>query len=334
MQSEAGGKWTGYFDKFVLFPRELRRAAEWADVVQICDHSNAIYVKYLEGRHHVVTCHDMLAVRSALGEFPGYPTRWSGRRLQRMIVDGLSRARDNIVCVSDATRADVIRLVPGGTKEETRIYNALNYPWEPMEREEEVRPNAERLGSPQDRPFVLHVGGNQLYKNRAGVLKFFALLCQRAPNLLLVMAGKPWTEEMRQLARVHRLEDSAVERVGVSEEDLRALYSRAEALLFPSLQEGFGWPVAEAQACGCPVVTSNRAPMTEVGGPAVTFIDPLDHESAAIAVASVIGFRERQRCATRFSTAAMIDGYLNVYGRLLSRVAITRCGIEPLLRCA
>jgi len=67
---KVGGKWADYFDKFVLFPRELRRAAEWADVVQICDHSNAIYVKYLESRPHVVTCHDMLAVRSALASFP------------------------------------------------------------------------------------------------------------------------------------------------------------------------------------------------------------------------------------------------------------------------
>ncbi len=261
---EAGGKWGGHFDKFVLFPRELRRATEWADLVQICDHSNAIYAKYVEDRPHVITSHDMLAVRSALGEFPGYPTRWSGRRLQRMIVNGLSRAR-NIVCVSEATCADVERLVPGGDKNVTCIYNGLNYPYQPMPRKESAK-RLETMGLSPDRPFILHVGGNQWYKNRAGVLKIFALVRKRVPSLLLVMAGKPWTSEMRELARELRLEDAAVERAGLPEEDLRALYSCAEALLFPSLAEGFGWPVAEAQACGCPVVTSNRAPMTEVGG--------------------------------------------------------------------
>jgi glycosyltransferase involved in cell wall biosynthesis len=321
---KTGGKWLGYFDKFVLFPRELRRASEWADVVQICDHSNAIYVKYLESRLHVVTCHDLLAVRSALGEFPCYPTRWSGRRLQRMIVNGLTRA-GNIVCVSEATRADVERLVSGGDRNVTCIYNGLNYPYEPMPRAEAAE-RLETLGLSRDQPFILHVGGNQWYKNRAGVLKIFALLRKRVPNLLLVMAGKPWTAEMRKLARELGLENFAVERAGVSEEDLRALYSRAEALLFPSLAEGFGWPVAEAQACGCPVVTSNRAPMTEVGGSAATYIDPLDHESAAMAVASVIGSRRSRKPGAGFSTAAMIDGYLALYRSLLSEAASPAAG--------
>ena len=315
---KTGEKWAGYVDKFVLFPRELRRASEWADVVQICDHSNAIYVKYLESRPHVVTCHDMLAVRSALGEFPGYPTRWSGRRLQQMILNGLARAR-NIVCVSEATRADVERLVPGCDRNLTCIHNGLNYPYGPMPREEAAR-RLEALALPPDRPFVLHVGGNQWYKNRLGVLKIFAPLRKRIPNLLLVMAGKPWTVPMRGLARELGLEGSAVELSGVSEEDLRALYSRAETLLFPSLAEGFGWPVAEAQACGCPVVTSNRAPMTEVGGAAAIYIDPLDHESAAVAVASVIGSRRLRKPATGYSTAAMIEGYLALYRSLLSEV--------------
>jgi glycosyltransferase involved in cell wall biosynthesis len=317
--AKAGGKWAGYFDKLVLFPRELRRAVEWADVVQICDHSNAIYVKYLGSRPHVVTCHDMLAVRSALGEFPDYPTRWSGRQLQHMILNGLSRAR-NIVCVSEATRADFVRLVPGGDRSVTCIHNGLNYPYEPMP-PQEATTRLQALGLSPDQPFILHVGGNQWYKNRVGVLKIFALLRKRVPNLLLVMAGKPWTVEMRELALELGLGDSALERAGVSEEDLRALYSRAEALLFPSLAEGFGWPVAEAQACGCAVVTSNRAPMTEVGGAAAIYIDPLDHKSAAIAVASVLGSRGARKLRPEFSTAAMIDGYLALYRNLLGEAA-------------
>jgi glycosyltransferase involved in cell wall biosynthesis len=53
-----------------------------------------------------------------------------------------------------------------------------------------------------------------------------------------------------------------------------ALYNQASALLFPSHAEGFGWPILEALACGCPVITTNRPPMTEVGGQAVTTIPP------------------------------------------------------------
>lgn len=312
------GKWLGYIDKLVLFPREHAKALEWADVIHICDHSNALYMKYIEDRPHVVTCHDMLAVRSAMGEFPENRTGWSGRCLQRMILDGLSRAR-NIVCVSEATRADLVRLLPVGNRQVTCIYNGLNYPYTPMPREEADN-RLTRFGLAPTQRFILHVGGNQWYKNRFGVLKIFFLLLKRAGcgDLLLVMAGKPWTREMRQFARANQIERSAVELTGVAEEDLRALYSRAEVLLFPSLAEGFGWPVAEAQSCGCPVVASNRAPMTEVGGSAAVYVDPLDYESAAAAVAGAIGSRsvvhETSRSnASRFSSAVMIESWLSLY---------------------
>jgi glycosyltransferase involved in cell wall biosynthesis len=54
---------------------------------------------------------------------------------------------------------------------------------------------------------------------------------------------------------------------GLDTDAIEALYSLASALLFPSHAEGFGWPIAEALACGCPVITTDEAPMTEVGGP-------------------------------------------------------------------
>jgi glycosyltransferase involved in cell wall biosynthesis len=176
------------------------------------------------------------------------------------------------------------------------------------------------------------VGGNQWYKNRLGVIKIFARLRKRPAfrNLVLVMAGKAWTDEMREFVRFHELEWCVVELVDVSEKTLQALYSRAEVFLFPSLEEGFGWPIAEAQACGCPVVTSNRAPMTEVGGEAAVYVDPLDEEAAASAVADVMGMKGGSRLAirdtslrnaARFSTTAMIDNYVAFYSGLVTRGA-------------
>jgi glycosyltransferase involved in cell wall biosynthesis len=322
--SSSSLKWFGYVDKFVLFPSKLPDALATADIVHVCDHSNAIYTKYLRNKPYIVTCHDLLAVRSAMGELPDHRTRWSGRLLQRMILKGLSRARA-IACVSDATRAQTVRLIPGAGREVTRIYNGMNYAYEPMNREQAAG-RLRKLGIPANREFVLHVGGNQWYKNRLGVLQVFARLRARTTveNLSLIMVGKPWTEQMRQFARSQKIEESALELVGVAEEDLRALYSSAEVLLFPSLEEGFGWPIAEAQACGCPVVTTNRAPMTEVGGTAAIYIDPCDHESSADAVASAIGSRaalhgQNIQNAARFKATTMIENYLDLYCRVIER---------------
>jgi glycosyltransferase involved in cell wall biosynthesis len=320
-------KWLGYVDKFLLFPRMLRRTAQWADVIHLCDHSNSLYVKHLKGRDHLITCHDLLAVRSALGQIAQQPTGWTGRQLQHMIVDGLMAAQ-HVACVSDATREDLCKVARVTEERTSRVYNGLNYAYAPMERQE-AEARLLHLGIATDGPFVLHVGGNQWYKNRLGVLRIFSLLCKRpeTQNLRLVMVGKPWTLVMRRLAQERQIEAGVLELVSISEEDLRALYSRASALLFPSLEEGFGWPVIEAQACGCPVVTSNRRPMTEVGGDAACYIDPEDPESAVAGIIQVLQspshYRELGlRNAARFSTAQAVQAYLEIYKKV-SREAKT-----------
>jgi glycosyltransferase involved in cell wall biosynthesis len=200
-----------------------------------------------------------------------------------------------------------------------------------------LRPRRKRIFAPwgsAKRPFFLHVGGNQWYKNRPGVLRLFAGLIERPAFRAhrLVMAGKPWTDEMRALCAELELDGRVDERVEVSNEQLRALYTRAEALLFPSLSEGFGWPIAEAQACGCPVVTTNRPPMTEVGGEAAIYIDPADPTGAAGVIGSALTERERWRMAglenaARFSTSAMVAGYVACYDAIAGYVAVAADGL-------
>ena len=90
------------------------------------------------------------------------------------------------------------------------------------------------------------------------------------------MAGKPPTADMQRLVKEEGLAGRIIFLTRVSNEQLCALYSRAEALLFPSLRERFGWPIVEAQACGCPVVTSDRPPMNCLGGSATLLANPED----------------------------------------------------------
>lgn len=311
-------KWTGYADKFLRFSAQLRRLIRGADVVHICDHSNAMYVSRLDGVPHLVTCHDLLAVKSALGEVPENPTRWSGRILQRWILTGLRRAAC-VACVSEQTRNDLQRLAALPPQRAPVVYNGLNHPYAPMDAGEARERVWARLGR-EAGPFFLHVGGNQWYKNRMGVLRIFKHLRARPAfkGHALILVGKPWTDEMRRYVHERGLTDSVLAVDGAESEELRAFYTLADAFLFPSLQEGFGWPIIEAQACGCPVFTSRRAPMTEVGGDAALYIDPADAEGAAAAIEAHLPRRQQIRAAglanaRRFAPERMIDGYLQVY---------------------
>ena len=333
------GKFLGYIDKFVLYPPRLRHDAQanggTPTVVHVCDHSNAIYVRSLRQIPHVVTCHDLIAVRSALGEFPSAPTRWTGRRLQAMVRRGLQQA-ERIVCDSDATRRDVQRIVgpgdyavihPGVSPVFTRVDRD-----EALERLRAVQPanaDGETWRRAISMPYLLHVGGNQWYKNRTGLIESYAALVARmpaAPPLLVV--GKPLTSELTAAIDAHALRGKVIAIPAIGDEALAAAYSRAALLLFPSLVEGFGWPVVEAMACGCRVVTSNRLPMSEVGGTAAAYVDPANPRDAAAIVEQVLCEPAAERDAhvndglsraLRFNSRAMARAYLAIYRDAVER---------------
>jgi glycosyltransferase involved in cell wall biosynthesis len=312
-------KWAGYIDKFILFPRqlpELRRA----EIVHICDHSNAIYAKYFPKVPVVVTCHDLLAVRGSLGEDTDCPSSWTGRILQRWIVNSLQRAQA-IVCVSHATAGDANRLLGGKANAPaiTVIENGLNYPFQPLPQE---TARARLAGRPKlrlDHPYVLHVGSGLRRKNRDGVLRIFAKTKDHW-DAQLVFAGDALSNESWTLARGLKIADRMVELGPVESEFLEALYNCAHALLFPSRFEGFGWPIAEAQACGCPVLCRNAPPMSDVGGGAALLQNIEDEEGFADDLLRLRDppVHEKYRAlglqnATRFSAKRMAEQYLALY---------------------
>jgi len=312
------GKWLGYLDKLVLFPFAIKREVKNFDVVHICDHSNAFYARYLSNIPNVVTCHDVLAIRSALGEIPENIVSATGRRLQRLILNGL-RLAQYVVCVSSITREEMLR-VTGRHRESSEVVPlSLSYPYSPMPPELALE-RLDALGYDARLPFFLHVGGASWYKNRLGLLRIFNRLQQMlAPEpARLLLVGGSLEPELRTCIRESGLEDKVTLLQGLSNEDLRAVYSLADALIFPSIQEGFGWPILEAQACGCPVFTTGREPMTEIGGDAAIYFDPADTEAAATIIAASLPDRSEIRRKglqnlSRFTVQQMVDGYLHAY---------------------
>jgi glycosyltransferase involved in cell wall biosynthesis len=282
-------KWFAYIDKFVLFIPSLVRQARWADVVHVTDHSNGMYVPWVDSRPNVIACHDVIAIQAARGMVPGWEVGRSGRLFQRLIVRGLARA-DLIACASDLTRRDLLALDVAPTSKVVLARHGLNDEFAPLP-PAEVEALLARRGLRAQEPYLLHVGLDLPRKNRRRVLETFIALRERAaaaarPALVerLVFVGPALGPELAQLAQGHGVADRVTTLQELSHAELRAAYAGATALLFPSLQEGFGWPVIEAQACGCPVFTSDLAPMNEIGGDGAVYVDPDDPLAMAEAI--------------------------------------------------
>jgi glycosyltransferase involved in cell wall biosynthesis len=318
-------KWIGYIDKYLLAPAYLRRRVRHADIVHICDHSNAMYLQCAGTRPALITCHDLLAIQAARGAYAGVTIGLTGRMLQRWITSNLVRAK-HVICVSKKTQQDLRRLAPQMNADTEVIYHTLNWKYSPATADA-IATAKKNSGLEPETQYLLHVGGNQWYKNRLGAMKIFAALQQypQFQDVKFIMAGKPWTEEMRRYCDSAGLTAKMVERVSVTNEDLQALYSGAIALLFPSLEEGFGWPVLEAQACGCPVIVSDRAPMTEIAGEAAVYIDPEAPAESARRIASHISALPALSAggienAERFNAARMMASYQKFYEKVAAKM--------------
>ncbi len=323
----AGGpKYLGYLDKFVVFPRQLRAhlRKEKPDVVHITDHANAVLAPAIArepGVPVLATCHDLLQIRAARGEFAQHrPRGHLGRGYQRWILRHLSRV-PHVACISEKTRADFLRLTSAAPDRVHHIPNALNHPYRPLTGAE-ARARLGPLLPHFPHGYQLHEGGAHWYKNRPAAVAMHAELVRRHPEPpSLVMVGPPFTDE--EAARVATLPhlDRIVTLSNVTNDQLEALYALAEGLLFPSWEEGFGWPIAEAQACGCPVFTTNRAPMVEVGGLAAVYFDPDDPASAADTIVAAWPQRGQLRArgrehARNWRPERMLADYESLYRSL------------------
>jgi glycosyltransferase involved in cell wall biosynthesis len=331
-------RWAGYVDQYLLFPMTMRRALTHMSkdtLFVFCDQALGPWVPLVRERPHVVHVHDLLALRSALGEIPENPTSITGRIYQRYIRRGFQKAR-HFVSISRKTQADLHRV--GGVSPITSevVYNGLNFPFSPL-----PSGDSGKILSGAGLPvpvsgMLLHVGGGQWYKNLPGVIRLYAHYAAQvdAPLPLWCVSPDP-NSTLRSALRKVPAAGKVFFFNNLESRVLQAAYSMADALLFPSLAEGFGWPLIEAQACGCPVITTDEAPMNEVGGSAAEYLPRLEAGGEIDAWASN-GARqlikvlsrnpeEKRRVAERamtwaaqFSNDKAIDSYLAIYRTVLS----------------
>jgi glycosyltransferase involved in cell wall biosynthesis len=272
-------KYIAYIDKFFVFPllllmSRLGRKGAW---YHVCDHSNALYMAVLPSDNSVITCHDVLAIRGALGHKEAYCEATSfGRLLQKIILYFLVRSR-KLAAVSQTTLDQLKMLVHDDEKKGRNwrlIYNSFNAPFSP-----------DPVAKERQRRYIFHIGSNLDRKNRKLIVQALALVPD--PELYLYLAGQPMDDKLERVVQANGLENRVINIAKPDHSQLVELYRRCTAMVFPSYSEGFGWPIIEAQASGAPVITSRLQPMMEVSGEAALFVDPDDPKELKDAIMQV-----------------------------------------------
>lgn len=255
--------------KELFYPLEVRRLA--GDVAHIVDQSHAGLVDWIEGCATVVTCHDLWGLR-----FGSAARRFGYRRR----VGALRRAT-RVIAVSESTRREAIA-IGVEAKRVALVRNRVDACFLERPGAEELRAVTDRFGA-REGGWVLHVGNVLPYKNLDVLIQALAEIRQAAGRrLVLVKVGAEPTAPQQRIANQAGV---TVRWLGeLSSRELRAAYHVADCLAYPSRHEGFGWPVAEALACGLPVVAGATGALPEIAADAALLVDPSDTGAVSAAI--------------------------------------------------
>lgn len=283
-----------YWDRLVAYPATLR--AYRPDAVHILDHTYAHILRQFPGCPSLVTVHDLWPLRRPRLQGSAHQlgldglTRWmigSMRTATTLCADSAFSARET--CDLLGIPPERIRVVPlgidGAFFAPVAAARALDFAQRVFEH-----------GTPR----LLHVGSCDHRKNIEGLLRIVADLRRLAPRAHLLQIGGCFSATHQALITQLRLDGAVIQRTCVSEEELRLAYHAADVLLLPSLYEGFGFAVLEAQAARLPVLCSDRASLPEVAGEGAVTLDPSQPSAWVASILSLVESRDsRERLVDR-----------------------------------
>lgn len=269
--SKPKGSWpTNLHFTTIPYPRLWTQAGlagqtyrENLDVLFVPSHTLPLIRK--PGLKTVLTVHDLGA------EYLPTTHQLKQRLYLKLMTNYQLKSATHLIAVSEATKQDIIKRVGVRAEKISVVYEGYN--------QNLFKPTKSVVSG----EYFLFVGTIQPRKNLERLIKAYAqFLKQQGPSKQpeLVLAGsKGWlADEIYALPARLGIKNQVKFLGYVPDEKLPALYSGAKAFLFPSLFEGFGLPILEAMACGCPVLTSNISSMPEVGGDAALYVDPYSVE--------------------------------------------------------
>jgi len=231
---------------------------------------NPYFIKLLGRKPYVLTVYDMIHER--FGEIQKIDRKLSERKRY------LSRHAKKIIAISENTKKDLIQHFGVDPEKIKVIYLGTSVPLDPT--------NCKTPPLPEE--YILYVGIRSYYKNFARFIRSMAMILKRDERLSIVCAGggkfNPKEIELfKELGIRER-----VHNYSPTDNLLWCLYRNAKVFVFPSLYEGFGIPVLEAFACGCPVALSNSSSLPEIAREAALYFDPMDLTSIGSTVSKTI----------------------------------------------
>lgn len=258
----------------------------------------------------VVTIHDLIFMR-----FPEFYKRIDRKMYRSIYLSSCQRAT-KIIAISEQTKADLITyfgIEPSKIEVlyqscDTRFYNRVG---------EELKSSVRlKLNLPEK--FILSVGTIEQRKNQLAILKAVA---KEKLDIMVVILGKPtdYINELNQFINESGIQKQVLFLQNTTTEELQTIYQMAEVMVYPSFFEGFGLPVLEAQASGCPVITSNVSSLPEAGGDGALYINPGDAAEIGQALSNLLSDQQfRNELIQKGSVNAELFSEKHVAKRLMS----------------
>jgi glycosyltransferase involved in cell wall biosynthesis len=205
--------------------------------------------------------------------------------LQKYVLPMTLKNVDVVITISENTKKDIVKYLKYPKEKIKRIYLGVDERFKPLEKTDNVL-NKYNIIS----PYILYVGTLQPRKNITLFIKaFYKLKRNGIEHKLVVAGGKGWKyKEIYKTINKLKLQKEVIFTGYVEDDDLPYLYNAADLFIYPSLYEGFGLPLLEAMACGCPVITSNTSSLPEVVGDAGIMIDPYNVDALVGAMREVL----------------------------------------------
>ena len=199
---------------------------------------------------------------------------------------------DKTICISESTKKDLVEILKINPNKIQTVYLAVENNFEIIKDKKKLEKIKNKYKLKQ--PFIFYCGSISPRKNVLRMLKSFNEIKNKIPHNFYLTGRAEWGGvEFADYIEKNNLQ-KRVRKIGfVEEEDLPALYNLADIFLFPSLYEGFGLPILEAQACGCPVITSNISSMPEVAkNDNAILVNPYNEKEISHAILKIIQSRD------------------------------------------